>query len=111
MKQTKTKQNSVLLLPSSIAGTPIKDDTCVTCDPLFTSLATWAATFHLQGFHPMCAVFLCDHTTSREAFSFTTDEYETFNVRTHLDACHTHEGGSGTNKSGVFGLEVQHANH
>ena len=30
---------------------------------------------------------------------FTTDGYEIFNVRTHLGARRTHEGGSGTNES------------
>ena len=40
------------------------------------------------------AVFLCDHTTGCEDYSFTTDAYGIFNVRTSLDACHTHEGES-----------------
>ena len=49
----------------------------------------------------VCAVFLCDNTTGSEAYSFTTDGYGTFNVRTNVDAYRTHEGGegSGTNKS------------
>ena len=41
------------------------------------------------------AVFLCDHTTGCEAYSFTTDAY---NVRTNLEACCSHARGSGTNK-------------
>ena len=32
-------------------------------------------------------------------YSFRTDGYGIFNVRTNLGACRTHEGGSGTNKS------------
>ena len=43
--------------------------------------------------------FSCCHTTSCQAYSFMTDGYRTFNVCTNLGACHTHEGGSGTNKS------------
>ena len=42
------------------------------------------------------AVFLCVHITGCEA-SFTTDGYGIFNLHTHLGACCTHEGGSGTN--------------
>ena len=47
------------------------------------------------------AVFFCDHTSSCEAYSFTTDGYicGIFNVPTHLGVCHTHKGGSSTNKS------------
>ena len=37
--------------------------------------------------------FLCDFTTSCEAYSFMTDGYEIFNVQTTLGACRTHEGG------------------
>ena len=47
----------------------------------------------------MYAIFFGDHTTGIEAYSFTTDGYEIFNVRTHLGARRTHEGGSGTNQS------------
>ena len=42
------------------------------------------------------AVFLCDHTTDYEAYSFTTDEYGIFNVRTQLiwvHAVYTLKGG------------------
>ena len=39
------------------------------------------------------AVFLCDHTTGCEAYSFTTDGYGIFNMRTNLGAYSTHEGG------------------
>ena len=39
------------------------------------------------------------HTTGCEVYSFTTDGCGIFNMRTHLGACCTHEGGSGTNKS------------
>ena len=46
----------------------------------------------------MYAVFLCDHTTGREAYSITTDGYGVFNVRTTFGACRTHEEESGTNK-------------
>ena len=38
-------------------------------------------------------VFSCLHTTGCESYSFTTDGYGIFNMRTH-------EGGSGTNESG-----------
>ena len=37
--------------------------------------------------------------TGCEAYSFTTDGYRIFNVRTNLGGCRTHQGGSGTNKS------------
>ena len=42
----------------------------------------------------------CDHTTGCEAYSFTTDGYGIFNVRTNLGACRTRtlERGSGTCK-------------
>ena len=55
---------------------------------------------------PLCAVFACIHTTGCEAYSFTTDEYGIFNVRTNVGACRTREeggggGSSGTNKSRV----------
>ena len=40
---------------------------------------------------PVYAVLLCDHTTSCEAYSFTTDGYGIFNVRTILGAYHTHK--------------------
>ena len=49
-------------------------------------------------FLPVCSVFVLP-TTSCEAYSFTTDGYVIFNVHTNLGARHTHEGGSGTNKS------------
>ena len=52
-----------------------------------------------QVFVFLCAMFLWFHTTNCEEYSFTTDGYEIFNMRTHLGACRTHEGGSGTNKS------------
>ena len=45
------------------------------------------------------SVFLCFPTTGFEAKAFATYGYGIFNVRTHLDACRTHEGGSGTDKS------------
>ena len=48
------------LLPSSIGGTPIKDDTCV-CGWCFNSPAAWAATVCLWGFNLVCPVFFCDH--------------------------------------------------
>ena len=47
----------------------------------------------------LCAVCSCFHTTDCDAYSFTTDGYGIFNVRTHLGACRTHEQGSGTSKS------------
>ena len=47
----------------------------------------------------VCAVFSCFLTTGCEAYSFTTDAYEIFNVSTHLFACRAHEWGPGTNKS------------
>ena len=43
--------------------------------------------------------FSCFHTTVCEAYSFATDGYWIFNVRTHLGACRTHEWRSGTSKS------------
>ena len=45
----------------------------------------------LEWFNLAYAVFLCDYTTSCEAYSFTTDEYGIFNVCTNVGACHTHE--------------------
>ena len=58
----------------------------------------------LPSFFPsfsLCAVFLCFHSTGFEAYSFMTNRYRIFNVRTNLDACLTHEWGEGshTNKS------------
>ena len=47
----------------------------------------------------LCAVFSCFHNTGCGVYSFTTDEYGIFNVHTNVGACHTHKGGSGTNKS------------
>ena len=41
----------------------------------------------------MCAVFSCFHTTGCEAYSFTTDGYGIFNVRTNVGTYRTHEGG------------------
>ena len=35
----------------------------------------------------LSAVFSCFHTNSCEVYSFTTDAYEVFNVRTNLGAC------------------------
>ena len=35
----------------------------------------------------LCAVFLCVHTTSYDAYNFTTDGYGIFNVRTHVYIC------------------------
>ena len=43
----------------------------------------------------LCAVFSCIHTTCCEAYSFMTDRYGTFNMRTKLGACCTHEVGWG----------------
>ena len=43
--------------------------------------------------------YFCVTITPAVRLSFTTDGYGIFNVRTSLGACHTHEGGSGTNKS------------
>ena len=45
----------------------------------------------------------CFHTTRCEAYSFTTDGYGIFNMRTSLGVCRTYEGGSGTNKSAQEG--------
>ena len=41
----------------------------------------------------------CFHTTGCEAYSFTTDGYGIFNLRTNLGAYHTQERESGTNRS------------
>ena len=46
-----------------------------------------------------CSILVLPYQSSCEAYKFTTDEYGIFNVHTNLGACHTHEGGSGTNKS------------
>ena len=62
-------------------------------------LAAIARCYAALGFFPLWAMFLCLHTTGSEAYSFTTDRYGIFNVRTNLGACCSHEGGSGTNKS------------
>ena len=50
-------------------------------------------------FFPLCAEFVCFRTTGCEDYSFTTDGYRIFNVRTHVGAFRIHEGESGTNKS------------
>ena len=42
-------------------------------------------------FLPLWTVFSCFHTTSYEAYSFTTDGYGIFNVSTNLGVCFTHE--------------------
>ena len=39
--------------------------------------------------------FLCDCTTSCEAYSFMTDGHGIFNVCTKMGVCCTHEGGGG----------------
>ena len=50
--------------------------------------ATQFVWFHF----PVCRwVFLYFHTTSYEAYSFTTDGYMTFNMCTNLGACYTHK--------------------
>ena len=38
------------------------------------------------------AVFLCEHASGCEAYSFTTDGYGIFNARTNLPACRTRVG-------------------
>ena len=53
----------------------------------------------LASFSPLRAMFPCFQTTGCEAYSFTIDGYEIFNVRTHVGACCSHEWGSGTNMS------------
>ena len=50
-------------------------------------------------FFPLVYSVFVFHTTGCEAYSFMTDGYGIFNVHTNWDACRTHEGGSGTNKS------------
>ena len=56
----------------------------------------------LVQFFPVYAVFLCRHTADCEAYSFRTDSYGIFNVRTHSGQCvpavHTKRK-SGTNMS------------
>ena len=72
--------------------TPIKDDTCVS-DCFFNSFATWAATFHLQGFYLVYAIFLCDNTTGCEAYSFfTTDGCGIFIVCRNVGVSYTQWG-------------------
>ena len=44
-------------------------------------------------FYFLCAVFSYFHTTGCEAYSFTTDGYGNFNMRTNVGACRTHEWG------------------
>ena len=83
-------QNLVLLLRSSIGGSPITDDGCV-CDHFLIPPATWAATFCLQGFNLVCAVLLCDHITGGEYDSLRQTNMGSFNVHTNC-GCHTHEG-------------------
>ena len=58
--------------------------------------ATWAATFCLQGFNVVYAVFFCDHTTGGEAYPSVTDGYGIFNIHTTLGTWRTHAGRSGT---------------
>ena len=68
--------------------------------PIFKSPASRAATFHLRRLNLVYAVcLLCEHTTGCETYSFTTDGYGIFNLRTNSGACRTHEMGSDTNKS------------
>ena len=57
--------------------------------------------FHFGWFNLVYSVFLCDHTTGCDDYSFITNEYGIFNVHTNLGACCTHEGVSGTNKSAL----------
>ena len=53
-----------------------------------------AHSFFLNLFFYLCTVFSCFfYTTGCEAYSFTTDEYGFFNVRTNVRACLTHKGG------------------
>ena len=50
-------------------------------------------------FFHLCAMFSCFYTTGCEMYSFTTDGYVIFNVRTAqiwVRAVHTHERKSGT---------------
>ena len=51
------------------------------------------------------AVFVCDRTTGCEceAYSFTTDGYGIFNVRTNVGACCAHEGEEGGGVRGGWG--------
>ena len=43
----------------------------------------------------------CFHTTGGEAYSFTTDGYGIFKMRTYLGACRAHEGvGVGVSRGG-----------
>ena len=46
---------------------------------------------YLACFFSLRAVFLCFHTASCEANSFTTDGYGIFDVHTNLDVCRTHK--------------------
>ena len=47
-----------------------------------------------MGIHNLVyAAFLCDHTTGSDIYSFVTDGYGIFNVRTYLGACFIREGG------------------
>ena len=76
-----------------------------------------AATFRLRGFKLVNEVCSCAHTTGCEAYSFATDAYGIFNVRTNWGACRTHKGGWGgggggesrTNKSALE-LTLRHIN-
>ena len=60
-----------------------------------------AIVLHNPAFSFLCAVFsLVVFPYHRLwSYSFTTDGHGIFNVRTNLDTCRTHEGGSGTTKS------------
>ena len=56
---------------------------------IFSETCSWCflSVFPLAWVNLVYAVFLCDHTTGCEAYSFMTDGYGIFNVRTNLGAC------------------------
>ena len=56
-----------------------------------SSLSTVLPSFFLL-FPHVCAMFCCFHTTGCEAYSFMSDGYGIFNMRTNVGACLTHEG-------------------
>ena len=96
--------NSTLITPQGAIAFGLVTGTCPTgnsgCFPFGKANShSTALPCFVFCFLPVSATLSCFHTTGCGAYSFTTDGYGIFNVRTHLGACRTHEGGSGTNKS------------
>ena len=103
-----------LIFPDSCVGLQLKKIRCCVPMGIFhmgNSLKQSRATQPKLMTSLVYAVFLCDRTAGCVAYSFTTDGYGIFNMRTHLGACRTYESGSGTNKSAQRGRDRKTAPH